>query len=80
MKFQRKPKPIDAIQWTGNNIVEIDAFFGHEFGFYSYALILESRANGSERTAPNGSWIYRDAEGTYQAIPSDKFTEDYEPA
>ena len=64
-QFKKKPLEITAIQWTGDNIAEIDHFAaGHIHG----AIIKV------------GDWIIRGAAGEFYPCKPEIFIATYDPA
>lgn len=82
MKFRKKPVVVDAIQWTGDNAEEVQAFL---FNRHQYA------ANGWVKghyvdigtleglmTASIGDWIIRGIKGEHYPCKPDIFEATYE--
>jgi len=80
-RFRKKPEEIDAIQFTGSNVEEIWAMFGHAGiqgpgGERSY-LILETFDNPVPAVA--GDWIVPGSKpNTFSAVKPDDFEARYE--
>ena len=84
-RYRTRPVDVDAVQWTGSNIVEVQAFLGADFmGFWAdvsgpvVLLIrtLENPANPFE--APPGWWGIRGIRGEHYACAPDIFAQTYE--
>jgi hypothetical protein len=90
-QYRKRPIVIEAVQWTGDNFGEVDAFAGGNF------LITdgEDRANSEdpESTATfydrlhstrvlvyDGDWIINGIQGEFYPCRPDVFAATYEPA
>ena len=79
MQYIKKPIPIEAIQWTGNNFDEIHDFVTNKPIFITGSNeIIISTLEGDMR-APEGSWIIRGPMGEYYPCRREVFEETYEP-
>lgn len=79
MRFIKKPIPVEAKQWTGDNFKEIDDFVTARplIVTMNNELII-STLEGDMR-APVGSWIIRGVHGEYYPCRHEVFEESYEP-
>lgn len=80
MKFAKKHKTVEAVQWTGSNIDEVREFLlkkASQRYWQNGALINVMTANG-EVVAGVGSWFVVDERGL-SACSKETFTERYEP-
>lgn len=60
-KFRKKPVVIEAVQWTENNIEEIEEFMGEK-------IVIESELVGDSE---QDNLIIPTLEGEHKAIPTD---------
>ena len=85
--FRKKPVNIAAIQWTGNNVEEVKAFFGEDAKKCSNLvdlndqpikgnLIIETLEGN--HTASPGDFIIRGVKGEYYPCKPDIFEQTYE--
>lgn len=85
--FRKKPVNIAAIQWTGNNVEEVKAFFGGDAKKCSNLvdlndqpikgnLIIETLEGN--HTASPGDFIIRGVKGEYYPCKPDIFEQTYE--
>lgn len=85
--FRKKPVNIAAIQWTGNNVEEVKAFFGEDAKKCSNFvdlndqpikgnLIIETLEGN--HTASPGDFIIRGVKGEYYPCKPDIFEQIYE--
>ena len=87
-RFRKKPVEIEAIQWTGNNLADVQAFTGPaHFG----AVPPEDRDPDPDMTAEvydklhstwvhvyDGQWIIRGVKGELYPVAADVFAETYD--
>lgn len=77
--YVKKPIPIEAIQWNGNNFQEIQDFMReHHVIKTAYNELIIPTLEG-EMKAPVESWIIRGPMGEYYPCRRDVFEETYEP-
>lgn len=77
MKYRKRPVVIDAVQWTGENDLELLDFVG--FGCTiagSYCIIRT--LEGDMRAAPK-DWVIRGVKGEFYPCKPDIFAATYEP-
>lgn len=80
MKYRKKLKIIDAIQWTGDNYAEIFEFTeGNAYPTESHSDTLAVSAMGCEMMAEKRSYIIRDKNGGYYPCKEADFNKTYEP-
>lgn len=86
--FRKKPVTVAAIQWTGNNINEIKAFFGKDMTKCTQLseVVLNKEVKGNLRietlegdhiASPN-DFIIRGVKGEYYPCKPDIFEQTYE--
>lgn len=78
MKFIKKPIPIEAVQWTGDNVDEIMNFMGDNPPVFDYWNRITIQTLEGEMKASVGSWIIRGPKGEYYPCRQDIFEETYE--
>ena len=88
MKFRKKPVVIDAVQWTGENLLQVIRFTGQHASAMSYKWEdyedLVSRDGLKIFTlegvmkASIGDWIIKGVKGEYYPIKADIFAKTYE--
>ena len=90
MKFRKKPVVIDAVQWTGENLLQVIRFTGQHASAISYKWedyedlvqrdgLKISTLEGTMK-ASIGDWIIKGVEGEYYPIKADIFQKTYEAA
>ena len=79
MKYRKKPVVIDAIQWTGDNVEEIDDFINEDGIFVrrSDRLFIETLVG--THTASKGDFIIKGIKGEFCPCKPDIFEKTYEP-
>ena len=80
-KYRKKPVVIEAIQWTGQNVEEVEAFFndGQDDDLLRGGPIVIETYEG-EATAQVGDWIIKGIKGEFYPCKPDIFEATYEPA
>lgn len=79
-KFRKKPVVIEAIQWTGENEVEIADFMEDVTIRFKYPeKILTIPTLEGDHQARVGDWIIRGIRGEYYPCKPDIFKKTYEP-
>ena len=69
---------VEAVQFTGNNLVEVFDFVGgHGVGFSAGAVVVVT-PEGMTRADP-GDWIVKDKEGGFFPCEPDIFATAFEP-
>lgn len=77
MKYRKKPVVIEAIQWTGENCAEIDAFLDDTEETTPGGPIVIETLEG-DMTAQVGDWIIRGVQGELYPCKPDIFAATYE--
>ncbi len=86
MKYRKKPVVIDAIQWTGKNLLECQKFLGMSFsrhqadrnpGGKSEIVVLTLEG---EHIASCGDYLIRGVKGEHYPCKPDVFEMTYEAA
>jgi hypothetical protein len=87
-RYRKKPVEVEAMQWTGTNETDIQAWTGrggfHELDFEdrgdnpAATAGLYVAANSVWVTLEPGEWVLKDRRGFYPCQP-DVFEETYEP-
>ncbi len=83
-QYRKKPVVIEAIQFTRNNITEVEAFT--EYAAYNFQI--ERRIDGiatciiptleGQHIATEGDWIIKGVQGEYYPCKPDIFEKTYE--
>ena len=76
MKFRKKPVVIEAVQWTGDNLSEIQRFYRPNEILIGDKIVI--RTLGGTTTADKGDWILKGIKGEYYPCKPDIFAETYE--
>ena len=82
--YRKKPVEVEAINWTGSNTREVDAFFGlmqpgEGRGFlHQGTSFLIATLEGAMRCEV-GDWIIRGVKGEFYPCKPDIFEATYEP-
>lgn len=84
MKYRKKPVVIEAVQWKGDNLQEIDTLAGgfqkgareYEQDFISDDLIIHTLEG--DMKARKGDWIIRGIKNELYPCKSDIFEQTYE--
>ena len=81
MKFRKKPVVIEAIQWTGDNLKEIEGFInqGKPWGNLSNPEGLIIHTLEGDHRADKGDWIIKGIHGEFYPCKPDIFAKTYEP-
>ena len=74
-KYRKKPVVIEAIQWTGTNIVEIFDFVG-DACYFTEGLFI--RTLEGDMFAHVGDYIIKGVQGEFYPCKPDIFEETYE--
>lgn len=78
-KFVKKPVTIDAVQWTGDNVEEISAFFNNPEIWVVESSNLVIYTQDGDVTASAGDWIILGVEGQFYPCKPDAFAATYDP-
>ena len=79
-QYTKKPVTISAVQWTGNNIVEIEEFFdGNDKGEFKGEGLFISTLEGAMR-ASKGDYIIQGIEGEFYPCKPGIFEKTYNVA
>lgn len=81
MKFRKKPVVIEAIQWKGDNLKEIEAFInqGAPYGNTENPEALVIHTLEGDHRADIGAWIIKGIHGEFYPCKPDIFEKTYEP-
>ena len=85
MKFRKKPVVIDAVQWAGNNLSEIQAFYKPARAMplmYDGILVgndIHIHTLEGMMIANKGDWIIKGVKGEFYPCKPDIFEQTYEP-
>ena len=75
-KYRKKPVTIEAIQWTGTNLSEIDNFMGATVENKGKTLVIHTLEGDME--ASIGDYIIKGVNGEFYPCKPDIFAETYE--
>ena len=81
MKYRKKPITIEAIQWTGDNIMRISAFFYNndsEAIYDSESKTFTINTLEGQMVASIGDYIIKGIHGEFYPCKPDIFEESYE--
>lgn len=78
MKYRKKPVVIEAIQWTGNNLEDINAFIGKMCVFKWTEKELTIFTLEGDMKANIGDYIIKGVKGEFYPCKPDIFNETYE--
>ena len=79
MRFRRRPVLVDAVQWTGWNWDELEAFAPGVLRLdAAEKAVFVATLEGPIRADP-GHWIVRGVKGEHWPVRDDVFQEAYEP-
>lgn len=76
-KYRTRPVMVDAIEYTGSNNEEINAFAGKCAGWTALNHLMIQNEEGSNRAMP-GSFIIKDIEGVCSICDPETFHATYE--
>ena len=76
MKLRKKPVVIEAVQWIGNNLSEIQRFYRPNEILIGDKIVI--RTLEGTMTADKGDWILKGIKGEYYPCKPDIFAETYE--
>ena len=93
MKFRKKPVVVEAIKWTGDDLLELSNFIGpiqeansldQDFALYHAAMLVDSELYIStlegKYKASIGDWIIKGVKGEFYPCKPDIFEMTYELA
>ena len=75
-KYRKKPVVIEAIQWIGNNLSEIDNFIGRTVDNKETTLVIHTLEVDME--ASIGDYIIKGVNGEFYPCKPDIFDKTYE--
>jgi len=92
-RYRKRPVEVEAVQWTGENLEEIEAFspsswFGcpdriareYVMSGHEIPMSLWVRTLEGEHRASIGDWIIKGVQGEFYPCKPDIFEATYEPA
>lgn len=77
-KYRKKPVIIEAIQWNGNNLTEIDNFVGGSLKIEESSLVIHTLEGDME--ASINDYIIKGVNGEFYPCKPDIFDKTYERA
>lgn len=76
MKYVKKPIPVEAIQWTGSNVDEINDFISSgEYAIRGGSLYIQTLEG--EMLCPISSYVIKGVDGEFYACREDIFNKTY---
>jgi len=78
MRYTKKPVTIDAVQWTGDNQAEVEAFIGAHDGYIKGDYVDIGTLEGLMVASP-GDWLIRGVQGELYPCKPDIFEATYAP-
>lgn len=75
-KYKKKPVIIEAVQWTGENLSEIDNFVGGSINIKGTSLIIHTLEGDME--ASINDYIIKGVNGEFYPCKPDIFSKTYE--
>lgn len=79
MKFRKKPIVIEAVQWNGDNFIDIDNFITISHETYPKDGIVKIPTLEGTMDAVEGDWIIKGVNGEFYPCKPDIFEKTYEP-
>lgn len=77
-KYRKKPVIIEAIQWNGKNLTEIDSFVGGSIAIKGTSLVIHTLEGDME--ASINDYIIKGVNGEFYPCKPDIFDKTYERA
>lgn len=78
MKYRKKPVVIEAVQWDGQNFMEIDEFVTAEHDTFSRWGIVKIPTLEGVMVASEGDYIIKGVNGEFYPCKPDIFEKTYE--
>ena len=79
MKYKSKPKVIEAVKWTGENLDQLRAFVPEEFRHNKVNQPLGIITINGPVTVHEGEYIIKGIEGEFYPCKAEIFEATYEP-
>lgn len=80
-KYRKRPVVVEAIQWTGKNYKDVQAFAGKSIvHYFQEAEVLMVRTLEGNMFASRGDYIVKGTRGEFYPCKPDVFQETYEEA
>lgn len=77
MKFRKKPIIVEAIQWNGNNWIEVSRFLNGQLHKLKNNVFMINTLEGIMEAKVN-DWIIKGIKGEFYPCKSDIFEKSYE--
>lgn len=88
-RYRKKPNDVDAVQWDGENIIDIQEFIGDVSVSTRYVpgktrhstdkvLVIKLKDHVSFMVIRVNDWVLRDFRGEVKVLPDEMFKEEYE--
>lgn len=78
MKYRKKPVVIDAVQWVGDNLDEIEGFVGENMLYDNEGINIYTLEGDMKATI--GDYIIKGVKGEFYPCKPDIFNQTYEKA
>jgi hypothetical protein len=89
VRVRKRPVEVDAVQWTGANVAEVEAFAGPNFQTFTpdnpyaddpdaTAAVRDDLHGGTWVPMYDGDWVVRGVRGEMYPVRAEVFTETYE--
>lgn len=78
MKFRKKPVVIEALQWNGENSIEVSAFCPTIIDLYDTKQFLLIPTKEGDMKASVNDWIIKGVQGEFYPCKPDIFEATYE--
>lgn len=77
-KYRKKPVVVEAIRFTGENLLDVDDFMGGQHGFQSWPDRVIIITKEGTMTGDVGDWIIKGVKGEFYPCKPDIFEATYE--
>ncbi len=78
MKYRKKPVEIEAIQWNGRNLIDMNNFITVNFSINPYSQTIEIPTLEGDMKASVGDYIIKGVQGEFYPCKPDIFKATYE--
>lgn len=79
-KYVKKPIPIEAVQYTGNNFDELQEFAGNDIYIQDGQVYIHTIEGDMKMVNPTGDYLIKGVRGEFYFCEKDIFEETYEEA
>lgn len=79
-RYRTRQIEVDAIRWTGaDNCEQVFVFLGLNHRDDDRHELIDITGRGGWQAAEVGDWIVRDAEGDFEVVSHEEFTDEFKP-